>query len=82
VVATNVGSVAEAVLDGETGLLVPAEDPDALAHALRRGLADPELRGRLGDRGRDLVLERFTADHMTRGFEDLYAELLSGARVR
>jgi glycosyltransferase involved in cell wall biosynthesis len=82
VVATNVGSVAEAVLDGETGLLVPAEDPDALAHALRRGLADPELRRRLGDRGRDLVLERFTADHMTRGFEDLYAELLSGARVR
>jgi len=76
VAAADVGSVAEAVLGGETGLLVPPEDPAALAAALRRLLADPLLRERLGGQGRQLVLERFTAGHMTRAFESLYAELL------
>jgi glycosyltransferase involved in cell wall biosynthesis len=82
VVATDVGSVAEAVVDGETGLLVPPENADALAHALRRGLADADLRRRLGERGRSMVLERYTADQMTRGFEDLYVELLAGSESR
>jgi glycosyltransferase involved in cell wall biosynthesis len=77
VVAADVGSVAESVVDGETGLLVPSEDPRALAAALRRGLADEAFRRRLGDQGRQLVLERFTADHMSRGFVSLYDELLS-----
>jgi glycosyltransferase involved in cell wall biosynthesis len=76
VVAADVGSVAEAVRDGETGLLVPAEDPRALAGAIRHLLGSPELRQRLGERGRQLVLERFTADHMTQAFERLYGELL------
>ena len=80
VVATDVGSVAEAVVDGETGLLVAAEDPSALAAALRRALADADLRRRLGAQGRQLVLERFTADAMARAFESLYDELLSGDR--
>jgi glycosyltransferase involved in cell wall biosynthesis len=77
VVASDVGSVAEAVRDGETGLLVPAEDPDALAQAIRRLLADAGLGRRLGEQGRRHVLERFTADHMAQAFERLYAELLS-----
>jgi glycosyltransferase involved in cell wall biosynthesis len=76
VVATDVGSVAEAVVDGETGLLVPAHDPRALAAAIRRLLGDEGLRRRLGEHGRRLVLERFTAEHMTRSFESLYDELL------
>jgi glycosyltransferase involved in cell wall biosynthesis len=78
VVATDVGSVAEAVRHEETGLLVPPDDPAALAAALRRLFADPDLRRRVGEQGRRLVLERFTADHMSRGFERLYAELLGG----
>jgi glycosyltransferase involved in cell wall biosynthesis len=77
VVASDVGSVAEAVRDGETGLLVPAEDPGALADAIRRLLADAELGRRLGEQGRRRVLERFTADHMARAFERLYGDLLS-----
>jgi glycosyltransferase involved in cell wall biosynthesis len=76
VVATDVGSVAEAVRDGETGLLVPPDDPGALAAALRRSLADRDLRRRLGERGRELVLARYTADAMARSFEAIYAELL------
>ena len=77
VVAADVGSVSEVVRDGETGFLVPAEDPVALSGAIRRLLADAGLRRRLGERGRQLVLERFTAAHMTRAFQSLYAELLS-----
>lgn len=76
VVATDVGSVAEAVLDGETGLLVPPDDPNALERAIERLLADAALRRRLGEQGRQLVLDRYTAAHMTRAFESLYEEIL------
>jgi glycosyltransferase involved in cell wall biosynthesis len=76
VVATDVGSVSEAVRDRETGLLVPAEDPAALAEAIRRLLTREDLRRQLGEEGRRLVLERFTADHMSRAFQSLYDELL------
>src|SRR5215218_704529 len=76
VVASDVGSTAEAVRDGETGLLVPPENPTALAAAIRKLLAEAELRQRLGDQGRRLVLDRFTAAQMARAFESLYDELL------
>jgi glycosyltransferase involved in cell wall biosynthesis len=77
VVATDVGSVAEAVLHDQTGLLVPSEDPRALAHSIARLLEDDALRTRLGQAGRELVRERFTATHMSRSFEGLYEEILS-----
>ena len=77
VVATDVGSVAEVVIDGETGLLVPPDDAPGLAIAIRRLLGDDGLRGRVGADGRQLVLDRFTAEHMTRAFEGLYGELLA-----
>lgn len=75
VVATDVGSVSEAVVPGETGALVEPEDVDGLAAALHALLADPEERQRLGRRGRELVLARFTAAHMATAFERLYREL-------
>jgi glycosyltransferase involved in cell wall biosynthesis len=75
VVASDVGSVAEAVQDGVTGLLVPPDDHEALTQALRRLLADEALGRRLGEQGRQAVRTRFTADHMARAFESLYAEL-------
>lgn len=76
VVATDVGSVAEAVVDGESGLLVPPDDAEALTVAIRRLLDDAELRQRLALRGRRLVLERFTAEHMARAFRSLYDDVL------
>jgi glycosyltransferase involved in cell wall biosynthesis len=76
VVAADVGSVREAVRDGETGLLVPPDDPAALANAITRLLEDDALRRRLGARGRQLVLDAFTASHMTRAFERLYDDIL------
>jgi phosphatidylinositol alpha-1,6-mannosyltransferase len=57
VVAGNVGGALDAVLDGETGLLVDPLDPLALAEAITRLLLDGELAGRLGAAGRDRALQ-------------------------
>jgi glycosyltransferase involved in cell wall biosynthesis len=76
VAAADVGSTAEVVRNGETGLLVPPDDAPALARAIRRLLDDRDLRERLGANGRELVLRRFTAAHMARRFESLYDEVV------
>jgi len=60
VVASRVDGIPDAVGDGETGLLVPPEDPVALAGALRALLADGARRERLGARGRALVCDELT----------------------
>ncbi|MFN2617709.1 MAG: glycosyltransferase [Thermoleophilaceae bacterium] len=77
VVASEVGSVPEAVREGETGFLVPPGDAAALAGALRRLLDDAELRTQMGERGRALVRERFTAARMARDYERLYSDVLA-----
>lgn len=58
VVAHDIGGVAEAVSQDETGLLVSPDDPAALTAAFARLIADPELRRRLGDAGRQRALAR------------------------
>lgn len=75
VVATRVGSVADAVLDGETGLLVPSGDPEALGSALRALLADPARMHAMGSRGREHARRHFTANAMAAQFEALYDEI-------
>jgi glycosyltransferase involved in cell wall biosynthesis len=75
VVATDVGGVREAVLHGETGMLVPPDDPEALAGALRELLDDAQLRRAMGRRGRALALDRYTAAVMAKRFESLYDEI-------
>jgi glycosyltransferase involved in cell wall biosynthesis len=55
-VAHAVGGVAEAVLDGVTGLLVPPERPAQLAAAFEKLIHDPALRRQLGSAGRDWAL--------------------------
>jgi glycosyltransferase involved in cell wall biosynthesis len=59
VVSTTTGGVAEAIVDGESGLLVEPEDPVVLAAALERALNDPELRHRLGTAARASAAARF-----------------------
>jgi len=71
VVATRVGGVPELVEDGGTGFLVPPRDPNALAEALQRLIADPELRRRMGQAGREKALKEFTLDRMLRETEDV-----------
>jgi len=77
VVATAVGGTPEVVLDGETGLLVPPEDPPALAGALRTLMIDPELRDRFGGRGMSRVAREFSVDHMLRQTLRHYEDCLS-----
>lgn len=55
VVTSDVGDLASAVIDGETGFVVPPGDPEALAEALARVIADPELASRLGQAGHERV---------------------------
>jgi glycosyltransferase involved in cell wall biosynthesis len=72
VVATDVGSTSEAVLDGVTGFVVQPGDVAAIRDAVARLRDSPELRSRFGDEGRRRALEFFTADVMARAFERLY----------
>jgi glycosyltransferase involved in cell wall biosynthesis len=60
VVASRIGGLAEVVVDGETGFLVPPGDTEALAEGLARLLSDRRLAARLGANARDLVVQRFT----------------------
>jgi glycosyltransferase involved in cell wall biosynthesis len=75
VVATTVGGTPELVLDGETGLLVPPRDPEALAEALRSLVADPQRARRLGEAGYARVAERFTVERMTTRVLEVYDEV-------
>jgi len=75
VVASDVGSVSEAVVHGETGLLVPPNDARALAEAVRRLQDDPDLRRKMGLRARAIALEEFSLSRMARAYEALYAEV-------
>jgi glycosyltransferase involved in cell wall biosynthesis len=59
IVATTAGGTPEAIVDGETGLLVPPRDPDALAHALLRLAGDGELCRRLGRNAAEVARARF-----------------------
>jgi glycosyltransferase involved in cell wall biosynthesis len=78
VVATNVGGVGEIVADGETGLLVPPCDPDAIARAVCTLLGDPTRRERMGNAGRNRVEREFTVQRTVRSYERLYDELTPG----
>ena len=77
VVATNVGGIPEAVVDGETGILVPPRDPAALAGALLSFLQDPGRARRMGMSGRDRVAALFTVDQLVSGVERTYDTLLA-----
>jgi glycosyltransferase involved in cell wall biosynthesis len=76
VVATPVGAIADAVRDGSDGLLVPPRDAEALARALGRLVADPELRRAMGARARARVESMFSLEAVVARLEGVYRELL------
>lgn len=78
VVATRAGGLAEVVVDGETGLLVPARDPAALADAIVRMLQDAAFRKRCAAAGLARAASTFDAGRMVRETLQVY-ESLSGA---
>jgi glycosyltransferase involved in cell wall biosynthesis len=79
-VSTSVAGVAEIVRDGESGLVVPPDDVNALVHALRTLIHDPTLRRRLGDGAAALVADRFDASTNTEKLVQLVVEQAQQAR--
>jgi glycosyltransferase involved in cell wall biosynthesis len=76
VVAAATGGLRDIIADGVTGFLVPAASSQQLAEAIVRVLGDRELARRMGEAGRQRVLEHFTARRMAQRFGVLYDELL------
>ncbi len=84
VVATRVGAVPEVVVPEVTGVLVEPESPEALAEAITRLVAAPELRARFGQAGQERVAAEFSAERMTADYLGVYREALAvraGGRV-
>jgi glycosyltransferase involved in cell wall biosynthesis len=80
-VSTDGGALPEVV--GDAGLVVPAADPKALEDGIRQLLAlDPEERARIGNRGREHVIDRFSWERAAESMIDLYREILSSRRER
>ena len=77
VVASRIGGIPEIVVEGETGLLVPPADSDALRDAIARLLGDREMLQRMGRAGRKRV-ELFQADAVVPQIEGVYQEVLGG----
>lgn len=75
VVSTNRGGPAEIVLDGQTGLLVPPQNPAALAEAVRRLLDDAGLRQQMGEAGRAHVVAKLDARHYAARVSQVLDEL-------
>lgn len=74
IVATDVGGIGEAVDDGTTGLLVPTEDPPALAQAIASLLDNAELRNRMGRAGRQRYEQLFALQSMAHNTIAVYDE--------
>ena len=80
IVATAAGGSGEVIRDGETGLLVPVDDPDALASAMHRAITDANLRRRLGAAARDLIVIDYGMNRFVREYADLYREQMIAKR--
>lgn len=75
-VATRVGGLIDSVVDGETGILVDADDPASLAKGILTVLRNPNRARQLAKRGRQFMLERFTLRKTVESEHALYQKLL------
>lgn len=76
VITTNVGSVSDAILDGENGFLVPTGSPQRLAEAIEQVTADTTAWERMSKRARQIALERFNEQAFFARLQDLYCAMI------
>lgn len=82
VVATRVGGIPEVVLDGVSGRIVEARNPDAMAEAMRALLGDRDLLASFGQAGRQRAIDEFNPARRARRIVDLYDEVAQEGRGR
>jgi len=75
-VTTDMPGCSDVTLHEKTGLVVPANDPQALANAIQSLINDPERRGRMGLAGRQLVLDKFSIDQVNEATLKVYHQVL------
>ncbi len=80
VIGTSIGGTVEQIAEGETGFLVPPADPAALAHAIAKLAADPDLRQRMGSNGRQRVAEKFNIRTMVDRIMTAYTSLMQASK--
>ncbi len=76
VIVSAVGGLPEIVHDGETGLLIPPKDPEALAQSLARVLEEPGLAQGLGQKARQQVLKKYSLERLGQVVNAAYDELV------
>jgi glycosyltransferase involved in cell wall biosynthesis len=77
VVAARVAALPDAIMHGETGLLVDGTRPEEVASALERLLADPAERRAMGEAGRRRAASLFAPEHHAAAMEAIYLEALA-----
>lgn len=82
VAATAAGGIPEVIIPEKTGLLAPPRDAVALARIMARLGKDPALREKLGRKGRQLVLSRYSLELMADRLEAVYAGLMADSGIR
>jgi len=82
VVATRAGGIPEVVVHKETGLLVPARSPAALADAILKLYHDRKLAASLGERGCKVVHEKFSAEAMAERIVEIYERIAGRKKVK
>lgn len=76
VITTDTTGCREVVANGESGLLVPVGDSNALADAIVKLVDDKSLRERMGERGREIVIARFDVERIVQAHLELYRSIL------
>jgi len=82
VISYDVDGAREVTITGQTGILVPPQDTDALADALATLAGNAELRARLGSAGQQRFTEQFRHQRMTRLVREVYQQVLEQSRLK